>query len=187
MKADSQEIVSQVDKVTALQTIDRIDDNIDKWWDRHLRGKPLLDRLFYTASESANNSMIWYVLGSIQAATRRNPRDAVEFCIVLALEWLLVNGGVKTLFMRNRPDSTGQRPYPLRQPVTSSFPSSHASSAMVAASLMSYKSRWSPAWYTLGLIVAASRIHTRTHYASDVAAGIGLGMIIGRIVRRLLR
>lgn len=170
-----------------LHKITIIDEAIDDWWNQHLRDKPVLDRLFYTASESANNSLLWYILGSTQAATRRNPRDAIELSLVLALEWILVNGGIKTLFMRSRPRHFNQHPYSLRQPVTSSFPSSHASAAMVAASLLSRKSRHPLLWYTLALIVAVSRIHTRVHHPSDVAAGISLGLVIGAIARRILR
>lgn len=170
----------------AAESLNKLDEAIDKWWDEHLRGRPALDRLFYTASEAANNSLLWYVLGLFQAATRRKPRDAAEMSSVLILEWLLVNGGVKTLFMRSRPEYSGQRPYTLRQPVTSSFPSSHASAAMVAAALLARKSSWSLLWYTLALVVAMSRIHTRVHHASDVAAGIGLGMLLGAAARRLL-
>ena len=33
------------------QTIEGIDDAVDDWWERALRGRPTLDRLMYSASE----------------------------------------------------------------------------------------------------------------------------------------
>ena len=167
--------------------IDRIDDAIDGWWDRRLRDRPALDRLMYSASEAANHSMLWYALGAAQAAVRRDPRPAWQLGVALSGEAALVNGVIKTLFGRRRPVSRGPRPHSLRQPRTSSFPSGHASAAMVAASLLSRRSPWAPAYYALALVVALSRIHVRIHHASDVTAGMAVGAALGAVARRLLR
>ena len=167
--------------------IDRIDDGIDAWWERHLRGRPVLDRIMYSASEAANHSKLWHTLGAVQAATRRDRRPASELSAALMAEAVLVNGVIKTVVGRRRPPSRGARPHHLRQPLTSSFPSGHASAAMVAAALLARRSRWAPAYYALALVVALSRIHVRIHHASDVAAGIGVGAALGAVARRLLR
>lgn len=169
------------------ERIDSIDTAIDAWWDRQLRGRPALDRLMYSASEAANHSMLWHSLGAAQAATRRNGRSALELSVALVVEAVMVNGVMKTIFGRRRPVIGGRRPHHLRQPLTSSFPSGHASAAMVAAALLSRRSRWAPAFYGLALVVALSRIHVRIHHASDVAAGMGVGAILGAVARRLLR
>ena len=164
----------------------RFDEAVDDWWERRLRGRPALDRVFYAASEAANHSILWHCLGAAQAAARRSARPAAELSFALGLESALVNGGVKSLFGRGRPEHPGPRPHALRQPLTSSFPSGHASAAMVAAALLSRKSRLAPLWYGLGLLVALSRVHTRIHHATDVAAGIGAGVALGAAARRLL-
>lgn len=171
----------------AAEPIDGIDSAIDAWWERRLRGKPSLDRLMYSASEAANHSLLWHALGAVQAALRRDGRPAAELSVALLAEAVLVNGVIKTVFGRRRPASGGHRPHALRQPLTSSFPSGHASAAMVAAALLSRRSPWAPAYYALALVVALSRIHVRIHHASDVAAGIGIGATLGTIARRLLR
>ena len=167
--------------------IDRTDSAVDAWWERRLRGRRGLDRLFYAASEAANHSRLWHALGATQAAARRDKRSAVELSIVLAVEAALVNGLLKTLFRRARPPHAGPRPHRLRQPLTSSFPSGHASAAMVAAAMLSRGSRWRPLWYGLAVLVALSRIHVRIHHASDVAAGLGTGAALGALARRILR
>lgn len=169
------------------QTIDGIDEAVDAWWERALRGRPSMDRLMYSASEAANHSRLWHALGAVQAAIRRDHRPATELSVALLAEAVLVNGVIKTVFGRRRPVFSGDRPHALRQPLTSSFPSGHASAAMVAAALLSRRSPWAPAYYALALVVALSRIHVRIHHASDVAAGLGTGAVLGVIARRLLR
>lgn len=167
--------------------VERLDAAIDAWWEHHLRGRPVLDRIMYSASEAANHSRLWHGLGAVQAAVRRDGRPATELSVALFAEAVLVNGVIKTVFGRRRPTLRGNRPHNLRQPLTSSFPSGHASAAMVAATLLSRRSRWAPVYWGLGLLVAVSRIHVRLHHASDVAAGIGVGAVLGAAARRLLR
>ena len=172
---------------SATKHIDSIDNAVDAWWGRRLRGRPTLDRLMYSASEAANHSLLWHGLGAAQAAVRRNGRPARELSIALLGEAAVVNGVIKTVFGRRRPPLRGHRPHALREPLTSSFPSGHASAAMVAASLLSRRSPWAPAYYALALAVALSRIHVRIHHASDVAAGMAVGAALGTLARRLLR
>ena len=169
------------------EPVDGIDGAVDAWWERRLRGRPVLDRVMYSASEAANHSLLWHALGAAQAVTRRDRRPAVELSVALLAEAVLVNGVIKTVVGRRRPPPQGTRPHHLRQPLTSSFPSGHASAAMVAAALLSRRSRWAPAYYALGLFVALSRVHVRIHHASDVVAGIGIGAALGVVARRLLR
>ncbi len=168
-------------------TINRIDEAIDTWWDHNLRGKSSFDRIMYSLSEAANHSRLWHALGALQSATRRSPKDAWRLSSALFAEAALVNGVIKTVVGRRRPSDSGQRPHSLRQPLTSSFPSGHASAAMVAAALLSRRSRWSPAYYMLAVAVASSRVHVRLHYASDVVAGMGIGAALGGIARRIWR
>ncbi len=163
--------------------IDRIDERIDELWEA-LRGNPVLDRLFYTASEAADFSVLWHTLGVIEAILDDDPTTAIAISAALGVEAGLINGPVKSLFKRSRPLHAHDRPHTLRQPKTSSFPSGHASAAMVAAAMLSRRGR-APLWYTLGAIVATSRIHVRIHHASDVVGGIVAGVAMGKIARRL--
>ena len=163
--------------------IDRIDDRIDELWEA-LRGNPVLDRLFYTASEAADFSVLWHTLGVIQAILDDDPKTAIAISAALGVEAGLINGPVKSMFKRSRPVQEHERPHKLRQPKTSSFPSGHASAAMVAAVMLSRHGK-APLWYALGAIVATSRIHVRIHHASDIAGGIVAGVAMGRVARRL--
>jgi undecaprenyl-diphosphatase len=78
-----------------------------------------------------------------------------------------------------------ERPLYLRVPRTSSFPSGHASSAFMAATLLADRDPHLRAvYFGLAALVATSRVHVRIHHASDVAAGTVLGLALGQIAKR---
>ena len=164
-------------------SIDRLDDRLDEAWE-YLRANPILNRVFYTASEAADFSVLWHTLGVIQAVVEDDPRIAIAVSSALGVESALVNGPVKSIFKRSRPVHDGPRPHKLRQPKTSSFPSGHASAAMVAAAMLS-RQGGAPVWYLLAGIVATSRIHVRIHHGSDVVGGAVLGAGLGVLARRI--
>ncbi len=170
--------------------IDEVDEVVDQWWEQW-RNHPLIDRVFYTASEAADFSLLWHTLGVAQAIIEDDPKIAMGLSAALGVESALLNGPIKSLFRRRRPLQPAPRPLNLRQPITSSFPSGHASAAMVAAAVLSRRTG-GPLWYALGAVVAASRVHVRIHHASDVLGGLVIGVAFGKIAsrkiaRRLLR
>ncbi len=166
--------------------MERFDEAVDGWFD-HLRGRPLADRVFYIASELGDWSLIWHLLSTAKGLGPAGPRTAWRTAAALGAESALVNGVVKTWFQRTRPDMTSERPHHLRRPKTSSFPSGHASSAFLAAALLSEDSRLKPLYYGAAVTVAASRVHVKIHHASDVVAGAVLGAGLARLTKRLGR
>ena len=170
-------------------TFEPIDDAVDQAWDV-LRGNPIADRIFYTASESANFSMVWHGLGIARAIAAGDPRIALRTSAALGLESAIVNGPLKSIFERDRPDvEVGSRPMPLRQPKTSSFPSGHASAAVVAAGYLCEGAprSWNLPVRAFAAVVATSRIHVKIHHATDVAAGAAAGYVLLRGLRPLVK
>jgi undecaprenyl-diphosphatase len=166
----------------------RFDDAVDDFFEVQLRGRPLVDRMFYVASELGDFSLIWHLLGAGQGVLRPDGFErTIRLSAALGVESLLVNGGIKSLFRRERPVHQGERPHRLRTPRTTSFPSGHASSAFLAASLLASGSRVKPVYYGLAAIVASSRIHVRIHHASDVAGGVAIGLALGALAKRIAR
>ncbi|HSL58127.1 MAG TPA: phosphatase PAP2 family protein [Acidimicrobiales bacterium] len=163
----------------------RFDAEVDRWFD-HLRGIPVADRAFYSASTLGDWSLVWHLLGTAQATVdpEHGTRRAVRAAAALAVESALVNGVVKTWFRRERPVHDHERPHNLRTPATSSFPSGHASAAFLAATLLSERSRLGPVWFAVATVVATSRVHVRIHHASDVVGGAVIGVALGAAVRR---
>lgn len=164
----------------------RFDDAVDSYLDK-VRGHPTADRVFYAASELADNSVIWLILGALRGL--RSEHDwhaAVRVGLGVGIESAVVNLGVKSLFRRRRPAFEGIRPYRLRQPLTSSFPSGHASAAACVAILLSDDDSLWPVYLGIAGIVATSRVYVKIHHASDVVGGLVIGTALGTLGRRWL-
>jgi len=149
-----------------------------------LRGKPLVDRALYTASELGDHSLIWHLLAAAQGLRRGGDlAGTVRVVTLLGVESALVNGPVKSMFRRQRPVHDTPRPHRLRTPRTSSFPSGHASAAAVFVVVAGEDDPLALLYAGLAAVVAASRVHVRIHHPSDVAGGAVLGVALGAALR----
>jgi undecaprenyl-diphosphatase len=149
---------------------------------------PLLDPVFFGLSSAADHGLLWFALGSLRAARKGDPTIALRLAAALGVESGLTNGPIKLLFQRIRPvlaEPDEPLPYGLHRPVTSSFPSGHATSGFTAASLLGQGRRTQPLYYALAGLIAFSRVYVRLHHGSDVVAGAALGLGFGRVARRV--
>lgn len=169
------------------RSISRFDAAADRAFDR-LRGNAAADRLFYGASAIGEHGLVWMALGGLLALRGRDHRRAAKRVAAgIIVESLVVNGGIKSLFRRSRPVHDFPRPLPLRIPITSSFPSGHASAAFFAATLLSDGDpALAPVYWTLAVIVSVSRIHVKIHHASDVLGGMVVGAGLGMLAKGLV-
>jgi membrane-associated phospholipid phosphatase len=149
---------------------------------------PALDRIAYPLSSAADHSMLWHAVGLARALRTHDPKFAVRFSSAMGIESAITNVAVKSVFQRLRPNRSVDAPllYGLRQPITSSFPSGHATAAFCAATLLAKGSRAAPMWFALASAVAATRVYVRLHHASDVIAGAAFGVALGTALRPLL-
>jgi undecaprenyl-diphosphatase len=165
--------------------VERFDDAVDRAFDL-LRGTEPADRIFYAITELADFSLLWLLIAAAKAAINDDELpNAVRVALVLSAESVVVNAGIKSIFKRERPVLQTERPYKLRVPLTTSFPSGHSSAAMVAAILLSDGKRTKPLYWGLAGLVASSRVYVRIHHASDVVGGIALGTVLGVTAKRL--
>jgi undecaprenyl-diphosphatase len=163
--------------------IARFDDAVDQAVDR-LRS-PTLDGVVYRLSSAADHSLLWHTCGAAVALARGGDLQfAARFAAAMGAESLLTNGAVKSLFGRIRPSEYADIDFHhgLHRPITSSFPSGHATAAFCAATLLG-----GGPWYALATGVAATRVYVRLHHASDVAAGAAFGLALGVAFRRFVR
>jgi undecaprenyl-diphosphatase len=153
---------------------------------------PVLDAVFYPLSSAADHSLLWLALAGLREATgRARPGTAVRLAAVLGAESAVTNLAVKTVFGRLRPvlepaggpAGRGPLPWGLRRPVTSAFPSGHATAGFTTAVFLS-RCDPGPPWYLLAGLVGFSRIYVRLHHTSDVVAGAALGLAFGAAARR---
>ena len=170
-----------------MTPVERFDEAVDGLFER-LRGHRAVDRVLYGASALGEFGLLWVILAVLRGLRGEHHwRAAVRAGAAVGVESVVVNAGIKSLFRRRRPVADGPRPYPLRIPVTSSFPSGHATSAFCSATLLADGDpALAPLYYGAATVVALSRIHVRIHHASDVAGGIAIGLALGRLGRRLV-
>jgi undecaprenyl-diphosphatase len=152
---------------------------------------PALDPVFYGLSAAAAHSKMWHVLAWWRGVATGDRAQARRMSTALGIESFVTNIVVKGAFGRVRPDrpeTDGPLPYGMRVPITSSFPSGHATAAFTAAVFLSDDDAvLAPLWFGLAGAVAFSRVYVRMHHASDTVAGAALGLALGRVLRRILR
>ena len=172
----------------ARKAAGRLDDAVESRLER-VRGHRIADRVFYSASELGEWALIWHLLALLQGILPdRDPMSVVRFSTIAVIEGALVNGPIKLLFRRTRPEWTREdpRPHHLRLPRTSSFPSGHASAAFCSAVVLSGGGDplW-PVYFAVAAVVATSRAYVRIHHASDVLGGALLGVALGLLANHL--
>lgn len=170
-------------------TIAAFDARADRWAER-LRGHGSLDRVMYALSQAANHSLLWHAINAVDAAVGgvvagpAHRRRALRRSLVLAGEQAVVNGPIKSSFRRTRPSTVIDHPHDLRTPLTSSFPSGHASAGACAAMLLSRDLGMAPLWWTLAGAVAWSRVHVGAHHGSDLVGGAAAGTVLAAVAGR---
>jgi undecaprenyl-diphosphatase len=153
-----------------------------------LRRRTWVDRLMYGLSEAGNHSLLWHTINAVDAMTTHDPahrRAALRRSVVQGTEQALVNGPIKMVFRRQRPGHVDDHPHDLRVPVTSSFPSGHATAGFCAATLLAADLGRAPLWYSLAAVIGWSRVHVGVHHPSDVAAGALIGLTTATVAGRL--
>jgi undecaprenyl-diphosphatase len=184
--ADSTPDPEDVDVAGLRARIHQVDASVDGWFDQ-LRSHRGANRLFYTASALGDFGLIWVAFALLRAWRGRpgDDRAAVRALVATGVESVVVNAGIKSLFGRRRPVRQVEHPLPFRTPLTSSFPSGHATAAFCAAAMLSEDDPRAPLYYAAAVVVAASRVHVSIHHASDVIAGAAIGMVLGKLGKRL--
>ena len=130
-----------------------------------LRGIAPVDRVMYSVTELADFSLMWHLLGAGPRACAPTPRGRGPAAL---------GGARRRVDPRQRRaqvacsggsgrSPSSSRPHHLRMPLTTSFPSGHASAAFCAG----HPARRRPAapaqvgWFGLAAVVAASRVHVQ--------------------------
>jgi undecaprenyl-diphosphatase len=166
--------------VELVERVAAFDAAVERRFDRV--PSPTVDAVAYRLSSAADHSLMWHICGAARALGDSGDFVwATRFSLALGAESALTNGAVKSLFRRIRPaDYTAiEFRHGLRRPITSSFPSGHATAAFCAATLLG----GGPGWYSAAAAVAATRIYVRLHHASDVLAGAAFGVGLGLALR----
>ena len=156
----------------------------------HIRDNKIVIAIFSIASAVGDFGLLWHIIGVVRAiGSIDRLLQALIFSILIGIESLILNQGIKRLFRRSRPTEKGDTRFALRKPRTSSFPSGHSSSAFFSALVLTHFTAW--LWwmlfYAFALVIATSRVGVRIHHASDVIAGAFAGTLMGALGLLVLR
>jgi membrane-associated phospholipid phosphatase len=133
-------------------------------------------------SRSANHGILWYGLSLLPWLSGHARPFAAYLYVAVPVTLVEVLGfGIKSVVRRRRPTVADPGlPEQIRRPITPSFPSSHASMAVVGTMTMgAMYPAWVPALLVLTAVLCFSRVYLGVHYLGDVAGGLGWGLIFG--------
>lgn len=173
------------------ESVRRFDRYIERWVS-HARRRPAVDRVAYALSEAGNHSTVWHainltdaVVGPALTGDSSRRRRALRRSVIQGAEQAIVNGPVKLVFRRERPEPLDDHPHELRGTRTSSFPSGHASAGGCAATLMAADTGHPALWYSLAAGIGWSRVHVGVHHPSDVVGGAVIGVVLASVAARV--
>ena len=172
----------------ATRALNEFDKSADHLLD-HVRGHRSIDRVMYGASALEEVGMVVLTLAALRGLSGdRRWESAARIGAAVAVQSFAVNIIIKSLIRRQRPVPDAPAPYPIRRPLTFSFPSAHAASAFCTASLLADgRPKQAPLYYGAATLVATSRPYVGVHHASDALGGAALGLVWGHLCRHLAR
>jgi undecaprenyl-diphosphatase len=133
-------------------------------------------------SHLGDGGAVWLLM--LAASSRRSPRSTLKAIAVLGLGAVLVNGPLKSLTKRDRPEPLEGQNF---QPHGSSFPSGHAFSSWLVAGMLPRSHPLKTLATLLATAISSSRVFLRYHHASDVVAGSALGIAAGWSLRNRVK
>ena len=145
---------------------------------------PWLDGVMVFLSTIGAGGFIWIVIAAIAAVFPARRFDAWRMILAALFTWMIVDGLIKPMVDRPRPFEIDPQIHLLDQrPLTSSFPSGHAATA-VAGAIAGTRLFPAMGWllWPLAAAIAVSRLYLGVHWPSDVIAGVILGAACGWFV-----
>ena len=155
-----------------------LDHRLDRWVVGHR--SDWLDPIFVGLSWIGSYGAVWLAIALFYAwQTRRPYLPMLVAAMTMVAE--ISNYGLKLVFDRARPPESYLEPETLiHPPTTPSFPSGHAVTAFLGATLISFsRARWAVWLYALAAAIAWSRVYVGVHYPLDILAGAVYGTALG--------
>ncbi len=165
-----------------LTRIDRLDEQLDGFFEPIRNSRPLV-YVFNTASAVGDSAPSGTSSGSSARSTAPSRGPAVAPPLLMGGRACFSIRASSGCSGANALSVAGDDRFTVRRPLTSSFPSGHASSTFFAAVVLS---GWVGATQTfvifvVAVIIALSRVVVRIHHVSDILVGSVVGALLGTI------
>ena len=144
--------------------------------------RPLPVRLVEWFSHIGDGGAVWLLTLSVLG--RKDPKAALRAAAILGAGTIVVNGPVKKLTKRSRPEPLDPTAF---RPSGSSFPSGHSFSSWLVTMMLPSSSKLRLPAAAVASGITTSRVFLRYHHATDVIAGAALGATAGLLLRRIIR
>ena len=138
--------------------------------------------LFFTSL--GNMGIIWIVLTVFLILKKKYRKLGIMLLIALIVELLIGNLILKNIFQRSRPCWINHSVKMLVAiPRDYSFPSAHAFSSFICATVIEkYNRKWGVWALILAFLISFSRLYLFVHFPSDVFTGAVLGIVFGIVI-----
>ncbi len=136
---------------------------------------------FFTVVTQFGSAIIWTAAFVAYLLIGKNKLIAAVFLFAL-LFGTVINEDLKDLVRRERPDGAVVAAYV--SPINYSFPSQHAQTAFMLATLVAayFGWRYGLITYPAAALIAMSRMYLGVHYLTDVIGGALIGIAIGELI-----
>ena len=148
-----------------------------------------LDFLMPKFTLLGNNAAPWITAGIAMLCVKKYRRFGIALFCGLIVGHLMGNYLLKTVVSRPRPcDLNPAATLLIENPDDYSFPSGHALSSAIAATILTLANRrFGYTAIPLALLIAFSRLYLYVHFPSDVLCGLILGIAIGEAAFRIAK
>lgn len=158
-----------------------IDYEIFQWISSNVYKYPLLDKMMIFFAEYAQYILI-VTLFVLWITNKENRVTVFQSLFACSLAFT-INQVIELFFYRDRPFVSHHINQLVDHAVNSSFPSDHATAALVITVTIWLCSKGkSFMWIIFGMCIAFSRIWVGVHYPFDVLAGVILGLCTALLV-----
>lgn len=147
---------------------------------------PFLDEVVPVFTSLGDKGLIFVALGAVLFIIPRTRKMGFIILLSLAAGFILGNGIIKNLVMRDRPCWIEPGILLLiENPHDYSFPSGHTLAAFeTAVSIFLINRRWGIPALIFAALMGLSRMYLFVHFPSDVLSGMALGIFIAWFVSR---
>lgn len=146
---------------------------------------PFLDDFFTIITTLGDAGFVWLAIAALLLVNRKTRLFGLAMLLALAMEFIIVNLGLKNLTARQRPFllDPALATTLIDLPQSWSFPSGHTGSSFAAAMAL-WHFPWRRAWMktiplTGAALIAFSRLYLGVHYPTDVLFGLIIGLACG--------
>lgn len=160
-----------------LDTLMNIDEDILLYIQESIRNASA-DKIMKAVTHLGDMGILWIIIIFTLLVSKKYKKTAFIMALTLSIGLLITNLILKNSVHRTRPFHAIEKLFPLiNKPEDWSFPSGHATSSIGCgiAMLRNLPKRYGLSGFTIGLLIAVSRMYLGVHYTTDVVAGALIG------------